>query len=199
MSSSRSRAYVNVVDRSRISDTLQRRERPKSWGCQSALTHTYLANCASHCACVSTRPLPAGLYRSVRWGRSAHVCACVPIANVSVIATTSAVRISASPRVSTVESSLDGKPARSRRTRRASPLHCQDLRRRSARTGKQQSCLKNPGAQKMCSPFSLESGLLRCRRVRVIRELMTVHNGGCHESVRSRASDVRYSSGVFSY
>jgi hypothetical protein len=67
MSSSRSRAYVNVVDRSRISATLQRRERQRA-GAASLHSCTYLANCASHlCLCFSAH-FAGGLYRSARWG-----------------------------------------------------------------------------------------------------------------------------------
>ena len=52
---------------------------------------------ASHCACVSTRPLPAACADPPDGDR--FVCACAPIGNANVIATMSAVRISASPLV----------------------------------------------------------------------------------------------------
>jgi hypothetical protein len=95
MSSLRSRACVNA-DRSRISDALQRRERQRSG--LPACTHAHLpAKCASHCARVSTRTLPAACADPLDGDRSSLVCACAPIANVSVIATMRAVCISASP------------------------------------------------------------------------------------------------------
>ena len=53
---------------------------------------------------VFQRALAGSLCRSARWDRSALVCACAPIVNASVIATMSAVRISARfPVLSTVE------------------------------------------------------------------------------------------------
>jgi hypothetical protein len=49
---------------------------------------------ASHCACVSTRPLPAGCADPPD---APLVCACTPIVNPSVVATMNAVRISVPP------------------------------------------------------------------------------------------------------
>src|SRR4029078_9443383 len=152
---------------------------------------------ASHCACVSTRPLPAACTDPPDGNRSALVCVCAPIANVGVIATTSAVRISSSPVLLrevvrlVVNRCADGE--------RREHLRCAG---RSfdfvPHEQESNSLVSKAGGSAKGSHFFLESGLLSCRRVRVIRELMTVHNGGCHESVRSRANDVRYSSGVFS-
>ena len=51
----------------------------------------------------SMRTLPAAYADPLDRDRSTLVCACAPIANLSVIATMSAVRISASLRVTTVK------------------------------------------------------------------------------------------------
>jgi hypothetical protein len=63
------------------------------------------------CPCFNA-PFAGGLHRSARWDRSALVAPVPQSQIVKVIATTSAVRISASPVLLRLDSSLDGKPVR---------------------------------------------------------------------------------------
>jgi hypothetical protein len=163
----------------------------------NGVAHLLLA--APHIVPVFNAHVAGCLCSSARWGRSAHLRACAPIANASVIAKMSAVRISASPVFLRLRTRATVNQCADEERRELLRRIGGTLRLRSARTGKQQSFLKKLAAQKIRSHFFWNLASLAAGRVRVIRELMTVQNGGCHESIRSRSNDVRYSPGVFSY
>jgi hypothetical protein len=166
---------------------------PPEYGCRSG-ARTCCCR-ASHCACVSTRPLPAGC-RSARCVPRLRLCAnceckrdcddeCSPhFSFPPCFYGRELARRSTSALTKNAESffaALVG-PSTSFRTNGKATVLPEKANRPEKRL-----------------PFFFGYGLLSCREVRVIRELMTVHNGGCHEGIRSRISDVRYPcSGVFS-
>ena len=126
-----------------------------SMACSCASLIAYASRNAPHTrARISTFPLPAACTDPPDGDRSALVCAYAPIINVSVIATMSAVRISASPVFLRLRDR--SKVNRCADEERRELLRCTggNLRLRSARTGEQQSCLKSRSLRKVTPIFS---------------------------------------------